>query len=87
MSEPYLEVTYRKGRAFAAYLYLSRQSDDSVSNSRSSGSLVVDYASDDRPIGIEIPSPSSSSLHELRAKLVELHIAGIADGELAPLAA
>jgi hypothetical protein len=87
MSEPYLEITYRKGRPFAAYLYLSRQPGDSVATSRASGSLVIDYTTDHRPIGIEIPSPSPNAIQELLAKLGELHVSGIGDLELAPLAA
>lgn len=87
MTEPYLEITYRKGRPFAAYLYLPRQPGDSVATSRASGSLVIDYSPDHRPIGIEIPSPSPNALHELLAKLDELHVSGISNQELAPLAA
>ncbi len=87
MSEPYLEVTYRKGRPFAAYLYLSRNPGDKVARTQTSGSLVIDFAADGRPLGIEIPSPSARSLQELQAQLNQLHVRGIDSQTLAPLAA
>ncbi len=46
-----LQITYRKGRGFAAYLYRTEASPD--------GLLVVDYAADGRPIGVEITAPDA----------------------------
>ncbi len=63
MRKSYLEVTYRKGRCVAAYVQLPRKaSDRSVRTEKRAGGLVVDYASDGRPIGIEITSLSRPSL-------------------------
>lgn len=78
MKHAYLEVTYRKGRPVAAYLYLPRQdSDRSVRSERSEGGLLVDYSVDGRAIGIEITSPSRldlSVLNELLARLGQLPV-------------
>ena len=54
MSKPYLEVTYRKGKPFAAYLYLDRRPGDSAVRSQRREDFVVDYAKDGRPIGVEL---------------------------------
>ena len=53
MKQPYLEVTYRRGRPLAAYYYLPRQDGDaSVRTERFEGGLLVDFSTDGRPIGI-----------------------------------
>jgi len=63
MKRSYLEVTYRNGKPMAGYLYLPRQADDtSVRTEKLEHGLIVDYASDGRPIGIEITSPAHASL-------------------------
>jgi hypothetical protein len=59
MNEPYLEVTYRKGKPLAAYLYLPRRTGDVSARVEPRGDgYLVDWAVDGRPIGIEMPSPS-----------------------------
>ena len=60
MTERSLQVTYRKGKAFAAYLHLSHQTGEkSVKTVPSAdGLLVVDYAQDGKPIGVEITAPA-----------------------------
>ncbi|MBM4063598.1 MAG: DUF2283 domain-containing protein, partial [Planctomycetes bacterium] len=59
MKHSYLEVTFRRGRPLAAYYYLPRRDgDSSVRTERASGGLVVDFAADGRPIGIEITAPT-----------------------------
>ena len=88
MQEPYLEVTYRHGRVVAAYYYLPRQSADlSVRTERVDGGLLVDYAADDRPIGVEITSPSSLDLARLNELLVRLGQSPATPEDLAPLVA
>jgi len=88
MKHSYLEVTFRKGRPLAAYFYLPRQDGDrSVRTSRASGGLVVDYASDGRPIGIEITAPSRLVLSDLNQLLSKLGHGPVAREDLAPLAA
>ena len=57
MTERSLQVTYRKGKAFAAYLHLSHQTGEKSAKTVPSadGLLVVDYARDGKPIGVESP--------------------------------
>ena len=63
MKRSYLEVTYRHGKPLAAYLYLPRRPGDvSARTEKRAGGLLVDYAADGRPIGIELTSPANVSL-------------------------
>ncbi len=73
MTQRYLEVTYRKGKPFAAYLYLPRMpGDTSVRTERRAPGLVIDFADDDRAIGIEIASPAKISLEAINRTLMEI---------------
>lgn len=88
MKHSYLEVTYRKGRALAAYYYLPRQEGDkSVRTERIDDALLVDFSSDGRPIGIEISSPSRFDLSALNETLVRLGQEPVRPEDLAPLVA
>jgi len=85
MKKSYLEVTYRNGKPLAAYLYLPRQpGDKSVRTEKRQGGIVVDYAADDRPIGIEITSPTSASLGAIN-EIVSLVDEPAQPADLAPL--
>ena len=61
MTERSLQVTYRKGRAFAAYLHLSRPTGEKSARTVASpdGLLIVDYAVSGRPLGVEITAPQA----------------------------
>lgn len=84
----YLEVTYRNGKALAAYLYLPRKaSDRSDRTQRMDEGLIVDFAADGRPIGVEITSPSHITVAALNSVLGQLNIEPANADELAPLAA
>jgi hypothetical protein len=86
--EIYLEMTYRHGKPLAGYLYLPRQEGDKVARSRKAAlGLVVDYARDGRPIGVEITSPSAISLKTVNELLTTLHVQTLGAEELAPLLA
>lgn len=86
MNRTYLEVTYRNGKPFAAYLYLPRQAGDYVARSeRVDDRLVVDRAADDRPIGIEILEPGTATTGQLNELLRKLRQAELSDRELAPI--
>ena len=86
--EIYLEMTYRHGKPLAGYLYLPRKEGDRVVRSQQAApGLVVDHASDGRPIGVEITSPSAVSLQAINKLLVDLHQQTLAQEELAPLLA
>lgn len=87
MKHPNLNVTYRKGRLLAAYYYLPRRDGDrSDRTEQAEGGLLVDFSSDGRPIGIEIPSPSRFDLTILNGLLARLGQETARSEDVAPLA-
>lgn len=63
--------TAHKGRPFAAYLYLAQRSGEKSARTEASpdGLLVVDYADDGRPTGVEITAPAAGPTPPPRAGL------------------
>ena len=88
LKHPFLEVTYRKGRALAAYYYLPRKDGDKTARTeRADGGLLVDFSSDGRAIGIEISSPARFDLQSLNEVLVRLGQEPVRSEDLSPLVA
>ena len=88
MKHAYLEVTYRNGRPLAAYYYLPRRDGEkSVRTERIDGPFLVDFSSDGRAIGIEIPSPSRLDLPGLNKLLSRLGQEPVRPEDVAPLEA
>ena len=89
MTERTLQVTYRKGRPFPAYLYLSRQTGEKSSRTTASsdGLLVVDYLVDGTPIGVEMTAPSAVTLERVNSLLAELGQPPLAQQDFSPVMA
>ncbi len=88
MKKSYLEITFRKGRPLAAYLYLPRKPEDrSHRTRRAAAGLIVDYAEDGRAIGIEITAPAKVSEVAINRVLEELGMEPLGHADLAPLEA
>ena len=88
MNQPYLEITYRRGKPLAAYLYLARQEGDRAERSEPVGDLfVIDRASDGRPIGVEIITPAEVSAGMLNSLLSQLDQPPLPPADLEPLQA
>jgi hypothetical protein len=88
MSHRYLEITYRKGRPLAAYLYLPRKAGDKSARAEPHGhGYLVDWTDDGRPIGIEMPSPSLVTLAGLNDVLAKLRLGPLDPEEVSPLVA
>jgi uncharacterized protein YuzE len=88
MSTFSLQITYRKGEPFAAYIYLFRKPGQrSARTEEVSPDLLIDYAADGTPIGIEIVSPRYVAMDEILAVFDRLGIGRPALNELAPLRA
>jgi uncharacterized protein YuzE len=89
MTERSLQVTYRKGRPFAAYLYLLRQTGakSSRTTASSDGLLVVDYSADGTAIGVEITAPLAVRLERLNALLAEIGQPPLAEKDFSPVLA
>ncbi len=88
MSALSVQVTYRKGRPFAAYIYLAHHSGDkSATTEEVTPDLLVDYAADGRPIGIEIVTPEAVDLQDVYAVFDRLGLGRPSAAELEPLRA
>ena len=83
-----LQITYRKGKPFAAYIYLApRLGQQSARTEEITPDLLVDYADDGTPLGIEIVSPGYVSIDEIQRVLDRLGLSRLEPAELAPLKA
>lgn len=88
MKARYLEVTFRKGKPLAAYLYLPREPGTRSARTENVGSgLLVDYQADGRPIGLEITAPGKVTLDQINAVLERLNLPLLDPRELTPLKA
>ena len=88
MKLSYLEVTFRRGRPLAAYLYPPRAPGDKSDHFEQAGSgLLVDYTADGKPIGIEITAPAQVGITELSRGLAALHAPAVTNEDIAPLRA
>lgn len=88
MKSAYLEVTFRRGRPLAAYLYLPRRpTDKSYRTERVERGLVIDYNRGGKPIGIEITVPAKLSAATLNRVLRRLGVPTVTRADLAPLRA
>jgi uncharacterized protein YuzE len=88
MSEVFLEISFHGGKPFAAYLRLPRDHGAKIARTREvRPGLVVDFAADGKPMGIEIVHPSQTSAETILAVIEEVHAAPVSLQELAPLRA
>ncbi len=88
MKDRYLEVTYRKGKPFAAYLYLPRESGIKSARVEQAGNgLLIDYAASGVPIGLEITAPGAVSVAQINAVLERIGQRRLDEAESRPLAA
>jgi uncharacterized protein YuzE len=88
MNTAFLEVTYRQGKPIAAYYYLPRpEGQRSARTRRVDPGLLIDFAKDGRPIGIEITAPSVLSVAMFNRVLRDLGFPPVKRQEIAPLIA
>ena len=88
MKETYLEITFRHGRPLAAYLYLPRAGEErSARTEQAAPGLLIDFATDGRPIGLEITAPDRVSPGTINRVLGDLGLSPLPDADLAPLRA
>jgi len=86
MRQQYLEVTYRKGRVIAAYLYLPRPAGTrSATTIEVAPGLLADLGSTGAVIGLEITAPGQVSLATINSALKDLSQPPIDAAELSPL--
>ena len=88
MKDRYLEVTFRKGKPLAAYLYLPRSvGAKSTRTEEALPGVLVDFSASGEPIGLEIITLTSVTVSQINVVLSKLGLAAISPEELAPLQA
>ena len=88
MKEPYLEITFRRGRPIAAYYYLPRRpGQKSYRSVRVEPGMVVDLSRGGKPLGIEITAPDLVSKTMFNRVLKQFGLPGAKATDLAPLRA
>lgn len=86
MKGRYLEVTFRRGRPVAAYLYLPRNAGEKSAHTAPMGhGLLVDYNAAGVPIGVEITAPSHLAIIEIDELLRQHGLEATTPEELGPL--
>jgi hypothetical protein len=89
MTERSLQVTYRHGRPFAAYLDLRHATGEKTARTVATpdGLLVIDYNGAGQPVGVEITAPGALSLARLNELLATLGQAPLTEREFQPMVA
>jgi len=88
MKGRYLEMTFRKGKPLAAYLYLPRPTGvKSARTEEMAPGILADFTAKGEPIGLEITVPTQVTAEQINVVLTKLGLAPIAPEELAPLKA
>lgn len=88
MKHRYLEVTFRKGKPIAAYLYLPRAVGATAVRTEDAGSgLRIDYDARGKALGIELTAPQLATVEQLNAVMAMLGQEPLQAQEWAPLKA
>ncbi len=88
MGHAYLEITYRKGTAIAAYLYPPRPCGVRAARTvEPEPTVLVDYSDAGVPIGLELTSPRHATVETVSRVLARIGAEPVDPAELAPLAA
>jgi uncharacterized protein YuzE len=88
MKHRYLEVTFRRGKPLAAYLYLPRGPHAKSARTEDAGSgLRVDYDAHGTPIGVEITAPAVVTVAQMNTLLAGLGVSAVEPEDWAPLRA
>jgi hypothetical protein len=87
MHDHYLEITFRRGKPLAAYLYLPRGEEDKSCRVVDEGhGMFVDLNEDGRPLGIEILSPKEATPALINEILAKYSLSPLNADEISPLA-
>jgi len=88
LKHPFLEVTYRKGKPFAGYLYLREPASEGRCHTEEiRPGVLADFGDDGEALGIEFLSPGSVTIDDLRAIERRLRTVPVPAEDLAPILA
>lgn len=88
VTDVYLEVTYRGGRPWVAYLYLPRKNGEKSDHCRKmEPDIVLDINSEGKLIGIEMLAPRLITLETINNILAQYGLEALEESVLKPLLA
>ncbi|HEX9723326.1 MAG TPA: DUF2283 domain-containing protein [Vicinamibacteria bacterium] len=88
MTDVYLEVTYRDGHPWVAYLYLPRKTKEKSDRCREvEPDMVLDINKEGKLIGIELLAPELVTLDAINRVLEEFSLTPLKESALAPILA
>lgn len=88
MTQPYLEITFRRGRLFAAYLHLRASPRGASTRTRTfEPGLVVDLNDAGEALGVEITAPAKVTVTMLNRALRAVGARTVRRADIAPLSA
>lgn len=83
-----IQVTYRRGKPFAAYIHLGRKpGEKSIRSEEIAPELVADYGADGRVLGVEVASPGATTVDEIFEVFDKLGLVRPTVDDLGPLVA
>lgn len=83
-----IQVTYRRGKPFAAYIHLGgKPGEKSVRSEEVGPELIADYGADGRVLGVEVVSPGATTAGEILAVFDKLGLVRPTADDLGPLVA
>lgn len=83
-----IQVTYRRGKPFAAYIHLGRKpGEESVRSEEVAPELIADYGADGRVLGVEVVSPGATTVDEIFEVFDKLDLVRPTADDLSPLVA
>ena len=88
MKQIYLEVTYRDGRPYVAYLYLPRKPNEKRHKCRRvEPGMILDINKAGELMGVELTAPTMITLEAINNILKEYDLPPLKESDLAPLLA
>ena len=87
MTTATLQVTYREGKPWAAYLSIGNRTGRTVAVSRERGPVVVDLDADSNVLGFELHTITADGVDRLKQELTAHHLQEVSGKDLRPLLA
>ncbi len=88
MKQLYLQVTYRDGRPYVAYLYLPRKPKEKRHRCRRvEPGMVLDINKDGELMGVELTAPRKVTLEDINGVLKEYGLEPLKESDLTPILA
>ena len=85
MTQAFLQVTYRKGKPWAAYLSIGQRRGRKVAVSRERGPVVIDLDAEGNILGFELHTITPAGVERLKQELIAHELQELSNQDLQPL--